>query len=71
MGQVIFLNTFYNPSEAEKMQFHFLQSATNNLRLEIEQSEKDKDFQNYRFSLTVQARRSNFKLIHSPDEREI
>lgn len=65
MGQVIFLNTNYKPSEAEKIQFHYLQSATNNLRKAIEKSEVNIDFQKYRFQLTVQARRSKMKLVDS------
>jgi len=69
MGQIIFLNTNYQPREAEKIQFHYLQAATNNVINEILKSERDEIFAQYRISLLVQMRRSKMKLIK--DEREI
>lgn len=69
MGKVVFLNTNYQPREAEKIQFHYLQAATNNVINEILKSETDEMFAQYRISLLVQARRSKMKLIK--DEREI
>ena len=63
MSNVLFLNRLYVPSEAEKLQFFYLQSVTNNFRKELREQEPSKYWQKARIMGMVKQRREKFELI--------
>ena len=67
MGQVVFLNTGYKPTEKERDLFHYLQAVTNNYKLDVKNQDGDSDWAKIRISLMVQQRRNKIRLVENDD----
>ena len=70
MGRIIFLNTGYKPTEAEKVHFWYLQAATRNAIREIIQNEPSRYWQQARIQSMVKRRREKFELIKNEELQE-